>query len=162
MSFALWLIGIFVKRRYHQERNENDDLLRNDKEDVLTEEDVNSLPLIKFGTEFTTCNIIKEEGDKETKNNETDKEKQDEEEVVEKDKNDYEDLEATKTTTKKETSKTPLFTSSTCSICICEFENRQDIRVLPRCGHVFHDDCIKPWLLERNRNSCPLCQVCVI
>jgi len=44
-----------------------------------------------------------------------------------------------------------------CSICICEFEEGEELRLLPECGHVFHTDCISPWLTEK-RNTCPLCQ----
>ena len=44
-----------------------------------------------------------------------------------------------------------------CSICIDEFEVGQKIRILPRCGHAFHTDCITPWLTER-QGCCPLCK----
>ena len=26
------------------------------------------------------------------------------------------------------------------------------------CKHVYHADCVMPWLLERKRNDCPLCR----
>jgi hypothetical protein len=44
-----------------------------------------------------------------------------------------------------------------CSICICEFEHGEEIRLLPECGHAFHTECILPWLTEK-KNLCPLCQ----
>lgn len=52
-------------------------------------------------------------------------------------------------------------TCTTCSICIEEFENGERIRVLPRCRHGFHYECIKPWLTER-QGCCPLCKTSVI
>ena len=44
-----------------------------------------------------------------------------------------------------------------CSICICDFDHGEELRLLPECGHVFHTECILPWLTEK-RNTCPLCQ----
>ena len=50
------------------------------------------------------------------------------------------------------------YTSCTmCSICICEFEEGEELRLLPACGHMFHTECILPWLTEK-KNACPLCQ----
>lgn len=48
-------------------------------------------------------------------------------------------------------------TSTTCSICIDEFEEGEQIRLLPRCGHGYHTDCILPWLTER-QGCCPFCK----
>jgi len=42
-----------------------------------------------------------------------------------------------------------------CSVCKDIFEITQQILKLP-CKHIFHDDCIMPWLKERN--SCPTCR----
>jgi hypothetical protein len=47
--------------------------------------------------------------------------------------------------------------STTCSICIEEFEVGEKIRLLPRCGHGFHTECILPWLSER-QGCCPFCK----
>lgn len=44
-----------------------------------------------------------------------------------------------------------------CSICL-ETTIGSKTQTLA-CSHVFHDDCIKPWLV-RNK-SCPLCRGCV-
>lgn len=52
-------------------------------------------------------------------------------------------------------------TSTTCSICIEEFEHGEKLRFLPRCKHAFHTDCIMPWLTER-QGCCPLCKTSVI
>lgn len=42
-----------------------------------------------------------------------------------------------------------------CSVCKDEFEVKQNLITLP-CKHNFHDECILPWLKERN--SCPTCR----
>lgn len=51
--------------------------------------------------------------------------------------------------------------STTCSICIEEFEEGEKIRLLPRCGHGYHTECILPWLTER-QGCCPLCKANVL
>ncbi|KFK35439.1 hypothetical protein AALP_AA5G284500 [Arabis alpina] len=51
------------------------------------------------------------------------------------------------------THKTPL---EECSVCLSEFEEEDEGRVLPKCGHVFHVECIDTWF--RSRSSCPLCR----
>lgn len=51
-------------------------------------------------------------------------------------------------------------TCTMCSICIDDFEDGEEILVLPKCGHGFHTMCIKPWLTERSA-SCPLCKTSV-
>ncbi|KAF9784331.1 hypothetical protein BJ322DRAFT_1007070 [Thelephora terrestris] len=46
----------------------------------------------------------------------------------------------------------------TCPICIVDFEEGDDLRVLPCEGkHRFHQACVDPWLLELS-SSCPLCR----
>ncbi|KAI0067161.1 hypothetical protein BV25DRAFT_1819445 [Artomyces pyxidatus] len=46
----------------------------------------------------------------------------------------------------------------TCPICIVDFEEGDDVRVLPCEGHhVFHQTCVDPWLLELS-SSCPICR----
>ena len=42
-----------------------------------------------------------------------------------------------------------------CSVCKDDFELEQQIVNLP-CKHSFHEDCLSPWLTERN--SCPTCR----
>lgn len=45
-----------------------------------------------------------------------------------------------------------------CPICITEFEDGDDLRVLPCDGkHRFHRDCVDPWLLQVS-SVCPLCR----
>lgn len=44
-----------------------------------------------------------------------------------------------------------------CPVCLDDFEENQDVRVLP-CSHSFHTYCIDPWLLNV-AGSCPLCRI---
>lgn len=43
-----------------------------------------------------------------------------------------------------------------CSICLEEFVENEEIRVLP-CNHKFHPVCIDPWLLNVS-GTCPICR----
>lgn len=46
----------------------------------------------------------------------------------------------------------------TCPICIVDFEEGDDLRLLPCEGkHKFHQQCVDPWLLELS-SSCPICR----
>ncbi|KAJ7770221.1 hypothetical protein DFH07DRAFT_806142 [Mycena maculata] len=46
----------------------------------------------------------------------------------------------------------------TCPICIVDFEEGDDLRVLPCDGaHCFHQSCVDPWLLELS-TMCPICR----
>ena len=47
-----------------------------------------------------------------------------------------------------------------CSICLENYEVGEMVRVLP-CRHVFHTDCIVPWLTTR-ASCCPLCKADII
>jgi hypothetical protein len=42
-----------------------------------------------------------------------------------------------------------------CSICYCEYEEKEQLRIL-KCGHDYHKSCIDQWL-TRHRNRCPMC-----
>eukprot|EP00756_Hemistasia_phaeocysticola_P012701 Hpha_TRINITY_DN15223_c4_g8::TRINITY_DN15223_c4_g8_i1::g.67181::m.67181 len=46
-----------------------------------------------------------------------------------------------------------------CPICLCEFEENQDVRMLP-CMHLFHSDCVDRWL-QSNR-LCPTCKTDIV
>ncbi|KAI3917620.1 hypothetical protein MKW98_021382 [Papaver atlanticum] len=48
-----------------------------------------------------------------------------------------------------------------CSICLCELSNGERVRVLRKCKHIFHKECIDEWLPFRSLN-CPICRVPVI
>lgn len=43
-----------------------------------------------------------------------------------------------------------------CSICLCEFEEKECVKRLP-CKHLFHSDCIDLWLVE-SKATCPICR----
>lgn len=44
---------------------------------------------------------------------------------------------------------------TSCVVCMCDFEARQILRVLP-CSHEFHAKCIDKWL--RTNRTCPICR----
>lgn len=43
-----------------------------------------------------------------------------------------------------------------CAVCLCDFEKRDQGRVLPACAHVFHAECIDLWF--QTHSTCPLCR----
>uniref|UniRef100_A0ACD5WQI6 Uncharacterized protein n=1 Tax=Avena sativa TaxID=4498 RepID=A0ACD5WQI6_AVESA len=43
-----------------------------------------------------------------------------------------------------------------CAVCITELAPGETARVLPRCGHAFHVDCVDMWL--KSHSTCPLCR----
>jgi len=43
----------------------------------------------------------------------------------------------------------------TCPVCICEFEEGEQVRVLS-CNHSFHCQCIDVWMAEQG--TCPMCR----
>jgi hypothetical protein len=44
--------------------------------------------------------------------------------------------------------------SVSCPVCTDDFVKGEKVRILP-CGHIYHQDCIDPWLFERS-GTCPL------
>ena len=44
---------------------------------------------------------------------------------------------------------------NTCSVCLDEFKD-EDVLVKLNCEHIFHKDCLEPWL--NNNRNCPLCR----
>lgn len=44
---------------------------------------------------------------------------------------------------------------TSCVVCMCDFENKQLLRVLP-CGHEFHAKCVDKWL--KMNQTCPICR----
>lgn len=48
------------------------------------------------------------------------------------------------------------FEQDSCVICLCEFENGDQLMVLP-CDHEFHAECVSPWLLKKS-SKCPICK----
>ncbi|XP_050221665.1 E3 ubiquitin-protein ligase ATL6 [Mercurialis annua] len=43
-----------------------------------------------------------------------------------------------------------------CAVCLCEFEDDETLRLLPKCDHAFHPDCIDAWLVSHT--TCPVCR----
>ncbi|KAI5604831.1 hypothetical protein BDE02_01G313100 [Populus trichocarpa] len=43
-----------------------------------------------------------------------------------------------------------------CPVCLCEFSEKDKLRLLPMCSHAFHINCIDTWLLSNS--TCPLCR----
>ncbi|KAK7266146.1 hypothetical protein RIF29_18786 [Crotalaria pallida] len=43
-----------------------------------------------------------------------------------------------------------------CAVCLCEFSDKDKLRLLPMCSHAFHISCIDTWLLSNS--TCPLCR----
>ena len=43
----------------------------------------------------------------------------------------------------------------TCTVC-CDSINVDTKGMFMPCGHVYHPDCLQPWL--ENHNSCPVCR----
>ncbi len=44
-----------------------------------------------------------------------------------------------------------------CTVCQANLEEGERIRAIEKCQHLFHADCLDPWL--RTQNTCPLCRV---
>ncbi|XP_022999844.1 RING-H2 finger protein ATL5-like [Cucurbita maxima] len=44
-----------------------------------------------------------------------------------------------------------------CSICLSEYEEKEVLRIIPKCGHSFHLSCIDVWL--RKQSTCPVCRL---
>ncbi|OIW02539.1 hypothetical protein TanjilG_12853 [Lupinus angustifolius] len=43
-----------------------------------------------------------------------------------------------------------------CAICLKRFEDHELLRLLPKCNHAFHVECVDMWLNEHS--TCPLCR----
>ncbi|KAL3620929.1 hypothetical protein CASFOL_035841 [Castilleja foliolosa] len=43
-----------------------------------------------------------------------------------------------------------------CAVCLNEFEEHETLRLLPKCDHVFHPECIDAWL--ESHVTCPVCR----
>lgn len=43
-----------------------------------------------------------------------------------------------------------------CVICQEDYEEGVNIAVLPDCGHLFHDECLRTW--AKRKKQCPLCR----
>ncbi|XP_024992779.1 RING-H2 finger protein ATL52-like [Cynara cardunculus var. scolymus] len=47
-----------------------------------------------------------------------------------------------------------------CTICLGEYQEKEVLRIMPKCGHSFHLSCIDLWL--RKQSTCPVCRLCII
>lgn len=50
----------------------------------------------------------------------------------------------------------PETTPKECAVCLSEFEENETGRLLPKCNHSFHTDCIDMWF--KSHSTCPLCR----
>lgn len=46
-----------------------------------------------------------------------------------------------------------------CAICLGEYQEKEVLRIMPKCGHSFHLSCIDIWL--RKQATCPVCRLSV-
>ncbi|XP_027367948.1 RING-H2 finger protein ATL2-like [Abrus precatorius] len=46
-----------------------------------------------------------------------------------------------------------------CAVCLTEFVNGEQGRILPNCNHAFHTHCIDTWF--HSHSNCPLCRTLV-
>lgn len=49
-----------------------------------------------------------------------------------------------------------------CCVCLGEVEKGMNARVVSKCGHVFHAQCLKGWVVGVGRNACPMCSCSVV
>ncbi len=66
---------------------------------------------------------------------------------------------STNCTTVERDDHTCVFNNNKCLICLHTYENGDFLRKLP-CNHMFHRDCIDPWLSTKDR--CPNCRQSII
>ncbi|KAI3860047.1 hypothetical protein MKX03_003122 [Papaver bracteatum] len=43
-----------------------------------------------------------------------------------------------------------------CAVCLSEYEDKDMLRLLPKCQHVFHRECIDSWFVSHA--TCPVCR----
>jgi len=47
-----------------------------------------------------------------------------------------------------------------CAVCLSEFEADDSLRLLPKCKHIFHLECIDVWF--QSHSTCPLCRAAIV
>jgi len=50
------------------------------------------------------------------------------------------------------------FNLDKCSICYNIYKFNTKICKIRKCNHIYHEDCIKEWIIEYNNRTCPLCR----
>lgn len=53
-----------------------------------------------------------------------------------------------------------LVEGSDCAVCLSEFQEDESLRLLPKCSHAFHLQCIDTWL--KSHSNCPLCRAYIV
>lgn len=53
------------------------------------------------------------------------------------------------------------FPPECCVVCLCEFQNDEEVRFLKNCKHIFHKECLDRWMI-RDQRSCPLCRTLIM
>ena len=49
---------------------------------------------------------------------------------------------------------------SDCAVCLGEFQDKEMLRLLPKCNHAFHVSCIDTWL--QSHVNCPICRSMIV
>ncbi|XP_051122404.1 E3 ubiquitin-protein ligase Os04g0590900-like [Andrographis paniculata] len=52
-----------------------------------------------------------------------------------------------------------LIEGTECAVCLCEFQEDESLRLMPKCSHAFHLPCIDTWL--KSQSNCPMCRAAV-
>ncbi|KAK7328121.1 hypothetical protein VNO77_22217 [Canavalia gladiata] len=53
-----------------------------------------------------------------------------------------------------------LIEGTECSVCLSEFQDDENLRLLPKCHHAFHLPCIDTWLTSHT--NCPMCRAPIV
>ncbi|XP_022884551.1 E3 ubiquitin-protein ligase RING1-like [Olea europaea var. sylvestris] len=53
-----------------------------------------------------------------------------------------------------------LIEGTDCSVCLNEFQEDENLWLLPKCSHAFHVPCIDTWL--RSHQNCPVCRAPIV
>ncbi|RDX68087.1 RING-H2 finger protein ATL54, partial [Mucuna pruriens] len=53
-----------------------------------------------------------------------------------------------------------LIEGTECAVCLSEFQEDENLRLLPKCNHAFHLHCIDTWL--RSHTNCPMCRAPIV
>ncbi|KAF6148051.1 hypothetical protein GIB67_024226 [Kingdonia uniflora] len=51
----------------------------------------------------------------------------------------------------------PFLEKPRCTVCLCEYQEKDTLRILPYCSHSFHVTCIDIWLQQHA--TCPVCRI---